>query len=269
MYAALVTIAYDTEVFDVTNGDVDLGDLVGDLTGTEEWTLTPNVDDPAGSMTVLAYSATPLADGPGDLLAIDYSIREDAPAGSTPLDLVQEQSYLNGGELTLSTVDGSVHVPATLSGDLNGDGFVGGDDLDIVRSHWGQYVTPGSLLSGDPSGDGFVGGDDLDIVRCCWGQGTPPAPAAPAMVEEETVTTSSSSPQVEALVKADSDAEADAHDAVFAQTTELLSNPLERSLMRVAMARQLEEARGNEESSAKKDRATEQAVDRILQQYDV
>jgi len=65
-----------------------------------------------------------------------------------------------------------------LDGDLNSDGFVGGDDLDIVRSFWGQNVPAGDLLQGDPSGDGFVGGDDLDIVRANWGQGTPPAPSA-------------------------------------------------------------------------------------------
>ena len=63
----------------------------------------------------------------------------------------------------------------TLPGDLNGDGFVGGADLDIVRSFWGQDVTPGNKLHGDPSGDGFVGGDDLDEVRAHWGEGTPPA----------------------------------------------------------------------------------------------
>jgi len=65
-----------------------------------------------------------------------------------------------------------------LPGDLNDDGFVGGDDLDIVRSFWGQTVTAGDLESGDPSGDGFVGGDDLDLVRANWGTGTPPAPSA-------------------------------------------------------------------------------------------
>ena len=64
-----------------------------------------------------------------------------------------------------------------MPGDLNSDGFVGGADLDIIRSFWGQNVTPGNWLKGDPSGDGFVGGDDLDAVRANWGQGTPPAPA--------------------------------------------------------------------------------------------
>ena len=59
-------------------------------------------------------------------------------------------------------------------GDLNGDGFVGGADLDIIRAFWGQDVVPGSPLNGDPSGDGFVGGADLDEVRAHWGEGTPP-----------------------------------------------------------------------------------------------
>ena len=45
---------------------------------------------------------------------------------------------------------------STLPGDLNDDGFVGGDDLDIVRSFWGQTVTAGDLLSGDPSGERYT-----------------------------------------------------------------------------------------------------------------
>lgn len=63
----------------------------------------------------------------------------------------------------------------TLTGDLNGDGFVGQDDLNIVLGAWGTSVTPGDPLAGDPSGDGFVGQDDLNDVLAGWGQGTPPS----------------------------------------------------------------------------------------------
>ncbi len=66
-----------------------------------------------------------------------------------------------------------------LPGDLNGDGYVGSADLDIVRSNWGQSVTPGYLAGGDCSGDGNVGSADLDIVRANWGAGAPPASAVP------------------------------------------------------------------------------------------
>ena len=69
--------------------------------------------------------------------------------------------------------DGVLRLVSSLPGDLNGDGFVGSADLDIVRGFWGQTVTTGSLLEGDPSGDGLVGSADLDIVRANWGHGTP------------------------------------------------------------------------------------------------
>jgi len=64
---------------------------------------------------------------------------------------------------------------ASLPGDLNEDGLVGADDLDLVRAHWGQTVTAGDLMSGDPTGDGIVDGDDLDVIRTHWGA-TAPAP---------------------------------------------------------------------------------------------
>ena len=53
--------------------------------------------------------------------------------------------------------------------------IIGGEEMDTVRSYWGQNVTPGNELHGDISGDGFVGGDDLDIVRALWAEGTPPS----------------------------------------------------------------------------------------------
>ena len=60
-----------------------------------------------------------------------------------------------------------------LLGDLDGDGYVGSADLDIVRANWGQTVTPGDLSVGDADGSGSIGSGDLDIVRANWGQGTP------------------------------------------------------------------------------------------------
>ncbi len=59
-------------------------------------------------------------------------------------------------------------------GDIDGDGFVGLADLDVVLSQWNQEVTPGDLAAGDYSGDGFIGLDDLDVVLSNWNQGTPP-----------------------------------------------------------------------------------------------
>ncbi|XAM00499.1 hypothetical protein OT109_03725 [Phycisphaeraceae bacterium D3-23] len=72
-------------------------------------------------------------------------------------------------------IDQTFFETDTLTGDLNGDGFVGAADLDVLLAHWGDTVSAGSLIDGDPSGDGMVGETDLQIVRDAWGDGTPPA----------------------------------------------------------------------------------------------
>jgi len=66
-------------------------------------------------------------------------------------------------------------IPETsIPGDLDGDGFVGLDDLDIILNNWNQQVAARDPDKGDPNGDGFVGLDDLDIVLNNWNTGTPP-----------------------------------------------------------------------------------------------
>ena len=69
-----------------------------------------------------------------------------------------------------------VHTVGLL-GDLNGDGFVGIDDLNIVLANWNQNVPPGDPLA-DSNGDGFVGIDDLNAVLGNWNAGTPPTDIA-------------------------------------------------------------------------------------------
>lgn len=67
----------------------------------------------------------------------------------------------------------NLNVSTVLTGDLNGDGFVGIADLNIVLGAWNQNVPPGNPLA-DPSGDGFVGIADLNVVLGNWNAGTPP-----------------------------------------------------------------------------------------------
>ena len=62
-------------------------------------------------------------------------------------------------------------------GDLNGDGFVGHVDLDIVLAMWGRS---GALITdprADVNDDDFVGQSDLDYVLGGWGHTPPPDPA--------------------------------------------------------------------------------------------
>ncbi len=122
-----------------------------------------------------------------------------APAVGDCFDVLITNGTLTG---TFSTVNlpagpgegfsiyyGSNYVRITvlrLDGDLNGDGYVGLTDLDIVLNNWNQYVTPGDYLAGDPSGDGYVGLDDLDWVLLNWNTGTqfPTPPAVDVSVPE-------------------------------------------------------------------------------------
>ena len=78
----------------------------------------------------------------------------------------------NGG-LTTIQLDAILASATTIDGDLDGDGFVGINDLNIVLANWNQNVPPGDPLA-DPSGDGFVGIDDLNFVLGNWNAGTPP-----------------------------------------------------------------------------------------------
>ena len=68
-------------------------------------------------------------------------------------------------------------IGGNLEGDLNRDGFVGLDDLDIVLGDWNLTVPPGNQLA-DPSGDGYIGLDDLDAVLGNWNAGVPSSASA-------------------------------------------------------------------------------------------
>jgi hypothetical protein len=72
----------------------------------------------------------------------------------------------------------TLRVVSTLAGDLNGDGFVGIADLNIVLPTWNTHVTPGDQAQGDTNGDGFVGIEDLNAILGNWNSGTPPQAAS-------------------------------------------------------------------------------------------
>jgi hypothetical protein len=78
----------------------------------------------------------------------------------------------NGVPYTLSIAETVTDTP-----DLNGDGFVGIEDLDLLLANWGNAA--GSPAGGDANGDGVVNADDLAIVQAAWGDGTPPGGPVP------------------------------------------------------------------------------------------
>ncbi len=100
---------------------------------------------------------------------------------TTSSDEQRAYVYSPGGYTTnITSSDGFNKGPVIwppiepIPGDLNDDGFVGLDDLDIILQNWNQIVDMGKWFVGDPSGDGFVGLEDLDFVLNHWNEGMPP-----------------------------------------------------------------------------------------------
>ncbi len=92
-------------------------------------------------------------------------------------------SHLNGPGTTMIRTS----IPFTdLTGDLDGDGFVGISDLNLVLANWNQSIPPGDP-SADTSGDGYVGIEDLNQVLANWNNGTPPSVASVSSIWSETI----------------------------------------------------------------------------------
>lgn len=108
--------------------------------------------------------------------AVDYGFDAGwpVPSAGESLHRITAELFGNAGASWSASgmSAGEVSWISDIEGDLNGDGFVGTEDLDIIRANWGRSdVAPGNALLGDPSGDGAVGTPDLDIVRANWGSG--------------------------------------------------------------------------------------------------
>jgi hypothetical protein len=84
----------------------------------------------------------------------------------------------------LSYGTNTITVTTGLIGDLDGDGFVGIADLNIVLGAWNSNVIAGVWGLGDTSGDGFIGIEDLNAVLGNWNAGTPPPADALARIPE-------------------------------------------------------------------------------------
>ncbi len=104
----------------------------------------------------------------------------DLPAGETfdsynAISVWCAQFNANFGSATFNPVQG----------DLDADGFVGINDLNIVLTAWNMNTPPADPMA-DPSADGFVGIDDLNFVLSNWNAGSPPPPATSTIPEPAT-----------------------------------------------------------------------------------
>jgi PEP-CTERM motif len=105
--------------------------------------------------------------------------RDDATDGNVSF-LTKEHDGVTGESALFPVVTTPTLVlefGTALAGDLDGDGFVGIADLNIVLGAWNQNIPPADPAA-DPSGDNFVGIADLNVVLGNWNAGTPPANSA-------------------------------------------------------------------------------------------
>ncbi len=155
--AGKVFIFGDGTVNRYYGGWVDMG--IDSLADTwQEWTIwfDPSAGTPKVSVTIDGSSV-----GPADVQSTFGSY-----------DRVE---FGAGGDNSQFFIDAF-----PLRGDVNGDGFTGGRDLNIILTNWG--MTGGaSFADGDLTADGNVNVDDYTYIKPYLGTGTPPEPAeAPA-----------------------------------------------------------------------------------------
>ncbi len=182
------------EAFYVDNAGTRIATGANTLTKGTTYYLVGKIEASAGSFDQIFLSAFVSGDAvPQTEAAMAWTL---AGATSMSSSALLDRLLITSGnratwfldELRLGTSFGDVvsNFEPTLMGDLDGDGFVGIADLNIVLGAWNQNVPPGNPLA-DPSGDGFVGIEDLNLVLGNWNTGTPPTIGTPNIPEPSTL----------------------------------------------------------------------------------
>lgn len=156
-------------------------DVMYDITGgsTPQFTINMRTGGPfistGGLVLSVDHKVTLTGDSGGQFVTMTADIPVAPGEESFDIIFLTEGSKDAIGSMFIDDV--SVVALTQLAGDLDGDGFVGIADLNIVLGNWNQSVPPADA-SADPSGDGFVGIEDLNAVLGNWNAGTPPSAAS-------------------------------------------------------------------------------------------
>lgn len=150
---------------------------------TDTWESFDEADTDGGTWSQANPSATQLAElnltGSASLGATDSRSLGHAYAGGINGAEDLAFAYLAPGLSEGRSLSVRYITDDGQAGDLDGDGFVGLSDLDIVLSRWGDSVARGALIYGDAVADGVVDSADLQVVRDHWGEGTEPGQGVP------------------------------------------------------------------------------------------
>jgi len=131
------------------------------------------IDNDTGGLTEFRNATLMFDVVPGETFYVWQTLNAQAAFGTRAAEAFTSLTGTFDQPQFVTSLSGT----APLVGDLDGDGFVGINDLNIILGAWNQSVPPGDP-DADPSGDGFVGLDDLNAVLGNWNAGTPPPPGA-------------------------------------------------------------------------------------------
>jgi hypothetical protein len=187
----------------VNHGVLEVGDSPGiaDVNANVTLTSSSAVIEEIGGTTLGDFDRLQVA----RTAALDGSLRIILTGGYVPMignffDIIEANLGITGvfSSIQLPNIPnagmGIQYFPTIarlivgLEGDLNFDGFVGIDDLNIVLGGWNGNVDAGVWGLGDPSGDGFIGIEDLNTVLGNWNAGTPPIEASASIPEPGMLT---------------------------------------------------------------------------------
>ncbi|NLE38439.1 MAG: hypothetical protein GX621_10485, partial [Pirellulaceae bacterium] len=115
LFSVDLTIGYDTDMLGLDASGISVSG--GLLDG---WSLNVNLMEETGKVRIGVFSAYALTGGSGEIVNLDFEVAENAPAGTTILDVIGD--WLNGGGLVMSSTDGDFTVPVgvTIDGTTTG-----------------------------------------------------------------------------------------------------------------------------------------------------
>ncbi len=136
--------------------------------GRDDTLVIVTADHETGGLSILNDN------GPGNIPTVSWST-----SGHTGVDVPVYAWGAQANHITANMDNTDFFDLITINniaGDLNGDGFVGISDLNVVLSNWNQ-TAPAANPQADPTGDGFIGIADLNQILGNWNSGSPPITA--------------------------------------------------------------------------------------------
>jgi hypothetical protein len=161
--------------FTIQSGTASNGALPSDGSLILATTQGYQVNSFTGQVSIVGQSGPDVATAPISLTTSGGIETLVIPVIRLPVAGAAGQLYLAGEIVATRQV--------SLTGDVNHDGIVNGQDLALVSSNW---LATGTGVTGDVNGDGIINGQDLALISSNWLETAGGNSAASAVPEPQT-----------------------------------------------------------------------------------